>query len=83
MTVCFEQVQNYIRKGCRMTKREAQRRVEQRRATVTVPEAAEILGVGRNQAYEGVKNGQIPVIRIGHRLLVPMAALERMLKGAA
>jgi excisionase family DNA binding protein len=55
---------------------------DQRRATVTVLEAAEILGVGRNQAYEGVKNGQIPVIRIGKRLLVPMAALERMLQGA-
>ena len=64
-----------------MMKREAEHQEEQRRATVTVPEAAEILGVGRNQAYEGVKSGQIPVIRIGHRLLVPMAALERMLQG--
>jgi excisionase family DNA binding protein len=66
-----------------MTERKRQRREEQRRATVTVPEAAEILGVGRNQAYEGVKSGQIPVIRIGHRLLVPLPALERMLQGGA
>jgi excisionase family DNA binding protein len=66
-----------------MTEQERQRREDQRRATVSVPEAAKILGVGRNQGYEAVKNGQIPVIRIGKRLLVPMAALDRMLKGTA
>jgi excisionase family DNA binding protein len=60
-----------------------QRRATQGRATVSVPEAAKILGVGRNQGYEGVKKGQIPVIRIGKRLLVPLAALERMLQGTA
>lgn len=56
---------------------------EQVKATVTVIEAAKRLGIGRNQAYEAAHKGQIPVIKIGKRLLVPLAALERMLNGEA
>jgi excisionase family DNA binding protein len=56
---------------------------EAERRTVTVDEAAKMLGVGRNAAYRGVKSGDIPVIRVGKRLLVPLAALERILQGAA
>lgn len=52
------------------------------RATLSVVEAAKILGVGRNQAYEAVRRGEIPAIRIGGRILVPRAALERLLHGA-
>ena len=47
--------------------------------TVTVEEAATILGVDRNKAYEAARSGEIPTIRIGKRLLVPRAALERLL----
>lgn len=47
--------------------------------TLTVDEAAQLLGVGRSTAYEAVRRGEIPVVRIGKRLLVPMAALEKML----
>lgn len=53
------------------------------RETATVGEAAKRLGIGRNQAYEAVKRGEIPVIKIGKRLLVPRAALDRLLSGAA
>lgn len=49
--------------------------------TYTVDEVAVLLGIGRNGAYEGVRSGQIPSIRIGKRILVPKAALERMLAG--
>lgn len=49
------------------------------RQTVTVEEAAKILGIGRNTAYEAVKQGEIPVIRIGRRILVSRVALERLL----
>jgi excisionase family DNA binding protein len=63
-----------------MSDKEVERRVRQPRMTLTVVEAAERLGIGRNQAYEAVKNGQIPAIRIGGRLLVPEAALDRMLE---
>jgi excisionase family DNA binding protein len=51
------------------------------RATTTVVEAAKRLGIGRNQAYEAAKRGEIPTIKIGKRILVPTAALERMLSG--
>ena len=53
------------------------------RKTVTVIEAAKILGIGRSAAYEGARTGQIPTIRIGKRILVPVAALERMLAQAS
>jgi excisionase family DNA binding protein len=47
--------------------------------TITVPEAAERLGIHRDSAYAAAAKGQIPTIRIGKRLLVPIAAFERML----
>jgi excisionase family DNA binding protein len=47
--------------------------------TLTIEEAAELLGIGRNTTYEAARKGEIPVIRIGRRLLVPKAALDRML----
>ncbi|MFK0688013.1 helix-turn-helix domain-containing protein [Mesorhizobium sp. IMUNJ 23033] len=53
------------------------------RATLTVVEAARRLGIGRNQAYEAARRGEIPSIKIGKRLLIPRAQLERMLSGAA
>lgn len=48
--------------------------------TLTVPEAAARLGIGKNLAYEAIQRGEIPSIRVGHRLLVPVAALDQMLK---
>ena len=51
------------------------------RQTYTVVETAEILGIGRSSAYQAVRDGQIPAIRLGRRLLVPKVALERMLNG--
>jgi excisionase family DNA binding protein len=51
------------------------------RHTFSVPEAAEILGVSRWTAYGAVKSGQLAVIWIGRRCLVPRLALERLLGG--
>jgi len=53
------------------------------RQTYTVPEAGRLLGIGRGQAYEAVARGEIPAIRFGKRLVVPRAALERLLAGPA
>ena len=52
------------------------------RATYSVPEAAKRLGVGRGTAYEAVRKGEIPSIKVGGRILVPREALEKMLKSA-
>lgn len=56
-------------------------RKEPSRATATVPEAAKRLGIGRNQCYEAVRRGQIPHLRIGKRVLILTAALDRLLEG--
>ena len=45
------------------------------RATITVEEAAEILGLGRTAAYDAIHRGQLPVRRVGRRLFVPVPAL--------
>ncbi|MCZ6666653.1 MAG: helix-turn-helix domain-containing protein [Gammaproteobacteria bacterium] len=55
--------------------------VPEERKTITIAEAAKALGVGRNQAYEAAHRGEIPIIKIGKRLLVPRAAFERMIAG--
>jgi excisionase family DNA binding protein len=44
-----------------------------------VPEAGEMLGLGRNAAYEAAHRGDIPTIRIGKLLKVPKAAFHRLL----
>jgi excisionase family DNA binding protein len=45
-----------------------------------VPEAGALLGLSRNAAYAAAKRGDIPTIRIGKLLRVPVKALERMLE---
>jgi excisionase family DNA binding protein len=47
--------------------------------TYSVQEVAQLLGISRGAAYEAVASGQIPSIRIGRRLLVPRASLNRLL----
>ncbi len=50
------------------------------RLCLTVPEAATMLGISRNFAYELVKQQQLPVIKFGKRLLIPRVALAKMLE---
>jgi excisionase family DNA binding protein len=50
--------------------------------TVSVPEAGKWLGIGRNASYEAARRGDIPTIRIGRLLRVPVVALERKLEEA-
>ena len=50
------------------------------RRVVSVIEAGRILGLGRQGAYNAVARGEIPVLRFGRRLLVPVPALERLLE---
>jgi excisionase family DNA binding protein len=49
------------------------------RTTLTVEGAADVLGIGRASAYAAAGNGELPTVRIGRRLLVPVAGLRRML----
>lgn len=47
--------------------------------TLTVERAAKVLGIGRSSAYEGVRSGEIPSIRVGRRVLVPTVRLLSLL----
>jgi len=50
--------------------------------TLSVPEAGRWLGLGRNASYEAARRGDIPTIRIGRLIRVPVVALERELEEA-
>ena len=39
--------------------------------TLTVAEAASVLRISRSSTYEAVRLGEIPAVRIGHRIVVP------------
>jgi len=47
---------------------------------LTPIEAAKLLRIGRATAYEQIRCGTIPSIRMGRRILVPRAALLKMLE---
>ena len=48
--------------------------------TMTVEEAAALLGLSRSATYRAVQRGEIPALRFGRRILVPTQALKRMLE---
>jgi excisionase family DNA binding protein len=51
------------------------------RRTCTVKEAAKTLGISIPSAYEAARTGELPTIKFGKRILVPLVALERKLEG--
>ena len=53
------------------------------RLAITIPEAGRLLGISRGLAYELARQGTIPTLRLGRRLVVPRAALEQMVAAAA
>lgn len=49
--------------------------------TLTVPEAGRVyFSLGRNASYEAARRGDIPTIKIGRLLRVPVMAMERKLE---
>jgi excisionase family DNA binding protein len=53
--------------------------LDDNRLTYTLAEAASRLGISTSLAYEAAHRGELPVCRIGRRMLVPRAALLRLL----
>ena len=52
--------------------------------TMSVPDAGrEYFGLSRNASYEAARRGDIPIIKMGRLLRVPVVALERMLEETA
>jgi excisionase family DNA binding protein len=52
------------------------------RRTCSIEEAAKALGVCKAVAYEAARTGELPTIKFGRRILVPLVALDRILDGA-
>lgn len=57
--------------------------VTDQRLTLTVTEAAKLLGISRGMAYECVRTGELPSVRLGGRILIPRSKLTAMLDGEA
>lgn len=53
------------------------------RQTLSVAEAAEVLGISRAHAYDCVRSGELPSINLGRRVVIPRRALDELLNGGA
>ncbi len=49
------------------------------RTVVSVPVAGKLLDLSRQAAYDAVARGDLPAIRMGRRLVVPVAKPRRLL----
>jgi excisionase family DNA binding protein len=49
--------------------------------TVSVPEAARLLGIGMRSLYRAIREGRLPAIRVGRKpkLRIPCQAIDRLL----
>lgn len=51
--------------------------------TLSIPEAGKrYFDLGKNASYEAARRGELPVLRFGRKLRVPVVALERLLNEA-
>jgi hypothetical protein len=53
--------------------------VHDKRAVIPVPEAGAVLGLGRSASYAAVDRGDLPVLTLGRRRVVPRARLLALL----
>lgn len=49
------------------------------KATITAPELAKVMGIGKRQAYEAIARNDIPHIQLGRRILVSTRVVRRLL----
>lgn len=57
----------------------ADRAVPTERLTYSIPEAARALGIGETLARRMILDRELPAVRLGARLVVPRAAVHRLL----
>ena len=50
------------------------------RLVLTVTETAEALGISRTLAYELIRRGELPAIRLGRRIVIPAVQLNRLVQ---
>jgi hypothetical protein len=51
------------------------------RSTISIPEYAKIVGIGKNTAYQAARAGEIAIIQLRGRKLVPVQWVLRQLDG--
>jgi excisionase family DNA binding protein len=51
------------------------------RDVMTVAEVADRLGISRNHAYALCAAGELPVLRLGHKIVIPIGRFEQWLAG--
>ena len=64
-----------------MTKRRSKPATLEPVLAISVPQAAKRLGISRAHAFNLTADGTLPSIRLGGRLVVSIAALDRLLAG--
>ena len=55
---------------------------DEERMTLSIEEAAVRLGISRALAYELVRRGELPRLRLGRRIVIPLKALEEFVDAA-
>ena len=55
---------------------------DEQKLTLSVEEAARILGIGRSLAFEMVRQNKIASLRFGRRIVIPVKALEKLIEDA-
>ncbi|EWT05050.1 hypothetical protein N864_07615 [Intrasporangium chromatireducens Q5-1] len=49
------------------------------RLTISVPDAGRVLGIGRDASYAAAARGEIPTLRLGRAIRVPVPKLLELL----
>lgn len=49
------------------------------KSTISVEDAGRVLGVSRGSSYRAANRGEIPTLKLGQRLVVPVAKLKQLL----
>jgi excisionase family DNA binding protein len=50
------------------------------RLALSVEEASRALGIGKSTAFKYIREGKLPALRLGRRILIPKAKLEKLLE---
>lgn len=56
---------------------------EAERLTVSIEEAGRRLGISRSLAYAAARDGRLPTVRFGRRLLVPIQKLDALINASS
>jgi excisionase family DNA binding protein len=55
---------------------------KQKPLVLTIPQAAQRLGISKESAYKAAKKGTLPSLRIGGSVRVPTVVVEQMIANA-